>query len=319
MLNTINENHRDSVPKEISMMLDKHYPERWDYIDGRCVIHFPFFIISNSNGNTHEIKNLFVFFYLCCDTKRIGEIRGFRTTQSFLEYKSTYFHSHLRSKQLENINFNGVSNFCLGKSNFSKVCAELRWQYNPTEFEFFLIQLESFLKWESLEGVPYKKIKELTYGNGHMNFNEPELKHVYQDDNLSSVIEKIKEYFKVVVENGKFSVKLRDKKDLLEDITNAIYYGNTPVLDNKNYLATYSNGRYFSSEVGEFLDPNIEGFFQFRGKNYPLVVENSLSNENFTIVLNPSFVNMIESILTKTLRKNYAENYFQKNSQVNNS
>lgn len=144
------------------------FPDMWEWQEGHnLVIHFPKLTISNELELTHEINNLFIKFPLYNDFNTGGELYGLRFTFTIKEFLSSYTHSHLEP---------GFRwrNFCLGSSEFGRDLThiyELAFD-NESENranceineEFLLgmfLNLDAYIKWESLEGGPYKKIEEL--------------------------------------------------------------------------------------------------------------------------------------------------------------
>ena len=131
---------------------------------------YPEIEITNTNKEKHTIKNLVVVFSLKWDSSfkkwKINEMRGLRLTLSYLELKKLYPHSHLSSNSLTS-NFKSMtsSKFCLGSSTLGMSIAEYNTESNKEQsnlvLEGILYTLDTYVTWESLEGVPHNYIRNL--------------------------------------------------------------------------------------------------------------------------------------------------------------
>ena len=173
-----NETLRNNV-KDMMETLEAVYPDRWSFLFEDCcrfpriLIHFPCFQISNSEGYSHTIKDLFVKLYTIIDqsTGKISfenSISGFRTTLTDAELHTGYLHSHLSSvdrSYFESFNTKDVPNrwFCLGSGETLDLLNIMNGadEFDKNLFELFLYTLDGFVKWESLEGGPYIKLRSI--------------------------------------------------------------------------------------------------------------------------------------------------------------
>ena len=133
-------------------------------------ILYPEIEITNTNKEKHTIKNLVVVFSLKWNSYfkkwKIDEMTGLRLTLSYLELNKLYSHSHLSSTSLTS-NFKSMtsSKFCLGSSTLGMSIAEYNTESNKEQsnlvLEGILYTLDTYVTWESLEGVPYNYIRNL--------------------------------------------------------------------------------------------------------------------------------------------------------------
>ena len=131
---------------------------------------YPEIEITNTNKEKHTIKNLVVVFSLRWDSYfkkwRINEMTGLRLTLSYLELNKFYSHSHLSSSSITS-NFKSMtsSKFCLGSSTLGMSIAEYNTESNKEQsnlvLEGILYTLDTYVTWESLEGVPHNYIRNL--------------------------------------------------------------------------------------------------------------------------------------------------------------
>ena len=133
-------------------------------------ILYPEIEITNTNKEKHTIKNLVVVFPLRWDSYfrkwRLEEMTGLRLTLSYLELNKSHSHSHLASSSLTS-NFKSMtsSKFCLGSSTLGISIADYNTERNKEQsnlvLEGILYTLDTYVTWESLEGVPHDYIHNL--------------------------------------------------------------------------------------------------------------------------------------------------------------
>ena len=131
---------------------------------------YPEIEITNTKKEKHTIKNLVVVFSLQWDSSfkkwKIDDMRGLRLTLSYLELDKRYPHSHLISIHLTDY-FKSMtsSKFCLGSSTLGMSIAEYNTESNKEQsnlvLEGILYTLDTYVTWESLEGVPHNYIHNL--------------------------------------------------------------------------------------------------------------------------------------------------------------
>ncbi len=146
------------------IVLDVFPEDRVDFVEinensCKVTLYFPDIDITNTNETKHHIKDLYVRMELNYngDTGYHVALTGKRGQISLKEYKSDlYGHSHLNGCW-------GYGNFCLGNSDFSSVVNQLMASCRQEDWYMLFLSLENYLKWESLEGGPYRKIEQLGY------------------------------------------------------------------------------------------------------------------------------------------------------------
>lgn len=185
------ENFEESFrPKLQSIMkaLEEVYPSLWDIhfsitedfkgLEGEVlqfknfyiIIKFPKITIKNSLNLTHEIEELFVKIHIKILTsgslKIFPEIQGVRTLVTKQEWDSNYSHSHLST---DNSSIGTYTVFCTGSGEINNL--GMLFNSKPTDFDIFkmyLLHLETFTSWESLEGTPYRYIKNIASQDSYL-------------------------------------------------------------------------------------------------------------------------------------------------------
>jgi len=133
------------------------------------IIRYPKFIISNSDGEEAEIRDLIVALPLAKNpdfldfTFEINIIMGTRYNFCYEHYTSRYLHSHLVSSSYP---AGDILSFCLGEDDLQDIIMEISGNgFDENMFGLFISMLDNMVKWESLEGVPYNYIAEIVTKN----------------------------------------------------------------------------------------------------------------------------------------------------------
>lgn len=148
-----------STPNKYSINILLLYPEK---------------TIRNSINETHVISDLVVCLKIIARTNvvtlkkhmAIGtNITGSRLSLSIPELDSNYYHSHLPAANSPKLGIPFVS-FCKGSgTDLDLLLMEPShnddFQFDQNYIERLFFSLDSFLEWESLESIPFKKIKDV--------------------------------------------------------------------------------------------------------------------------------------------------------------
>jgi hypothetical protein len=191
-------------------LLDSLYADNWEilltpyYSYGKVqymlsiLILYKSLTIENSRKETHKIENLIV-------TLKIGQkilngynlsfetVEGTRSKISFAEYRSEYFHSHFNTDYSNNLLHTFY--FCLGQSELNDILLEIKNDnFDINTFELFFYTLNEFVRWESLEGVPYVYLENITedYELTHtvsteVNYNYQKFVSIFMEEILQNL------------------------------------------------------------------------------------------------------------------------------------
>jgi len=124
-------------------------------------IHFPVINITNSRKDHHVIKDLYVRFHILSSSSLADLsiiVSGTRLTISLREWESNYGHSHFSGRSPASF-----SDFCLGSSDFSRLIMDTKIEKTEDCWNLMFMSLENYLKWESIEGGPYRYINSIEY------------------------------------------------------------------------------------------------------------------------------------------------------------
>lgn len=149
------------TPEELRRRaLFEHYgASRVAMNDMSVIIHYPEIEITNTIGYSHTIYDLLVRLHLNKSCKVVdGTLRGRRLSFTAEEIVKRYVHSHLEGQSVEGLS--NFSTFCLGSAG-GDTLANVLYHYSSSpqlSYEQLMMlfeQIDSYVKWESLEGKPY--------------------------------------------------------------------------------------------------------------------------------------------------------------------
>ncbi len=322
----------------------------------RVIVKFPELVISNSEERTHRIRDLYFSFILesalvftnisYIDEDSVSDITydartgdsqlysipdchltyvlrrykikntlyGARETVTTVEFNNGYAHSHIPGRSRET--FTSWATCCLGHGEIGQTFVILMNEFSPELFQLFLLQLDAYARWESIEGGPHNRMSNIQAGDkldrypiikenkagsyfGHLK------NYIKQNINLAMLEDR--EYIPDLdwkIENNKLSIIDNDKFDkfckINRDIQAGIYAGIAFYTDNQ--------GSIYSREVGgvniiPHLPQNERYFFIFQRRKVVLRViaplEGVTFSENF--ILHPTVKQYIKQKL-----ENYA-------------
>lgn len=158
------------------------------------VIHYPELLLKNTSGKERLLRDIFV--NLVFGSYHV-ELYGIRTTYTEEEAYSGYNHSHLSG-------FNsGFENFCLGRGPLASSRAnQITSKEKATEF---LINLRTYLQYESTRTRPYKYISDIIPINWSV-VSPPVLYNISKCENLCNNVENIERY--VYWDSGRYHLKI---------------------------------------------------------------------------------------------------------------
>lgn len=276
------------------------------------IIRFPEFEISNSIGLRTKIQDLFVAIpvEILEDSLRFGNIEGGRTTFTPSEFNK-YIHSHISASvpcQYER--------FCTGTGEINNLVAMLNGMTN-TDFDLdlfslYLMHLNTFVSWESLEGTPYKYISQLLESTGGVKPIENTHLSYYQDILIQHL--KDEEHYRRNItwriSDGKYEIIDNYQLEkvlitLLKDV--ATYYTEDSLFCLKNNKGEYIIQR----SLMNMSSIDNSKYLVFRGeKFYQKIVDDFEPLHDPELYVNPSIKNYFKKQLenaanSKAITKSY--------------
>lgn len=292
--------------------IDTH---NWYFKTFQIIIHYPNFTIRNKNGSTHRIKDLYVRFLV--ELKPSGKISlcklwGIRGTMTPMEISFGYMHSHLHPPSYGTDQIVSWQWFCLGQAQVELARIEFNSEFSLDTFELLLYSIESYIKWESLDGGPYRKIGEIDY-------RQKDASNFWHNPQLVESIFKEHILDKNQIEVFKDSIRLVD--DLPVMVTDeSLHTSLVPILPEFTLVTRDSDGydKYGVKETPEQIALNIKikmeqnnkPLFYFRGEPVYFklgewsVEEDSKKKPNQYV--SRKFIETLKKVVDDKLNKNYS-------------
>lgn len=260
-----------------------------------------------NNTDKHILKDIYVRIIL----KKNGIVlAGTRGEVTIFEYLSEYAHSHLPRGS-----FAKFRDFCLGSGDFNFI--KLNMLQNANSFTHFCLALPSFLAWESIEGVPYVrmrtvKAKELSYKNIPQTVETLGLDEESLFDNLKYNLENIVlndlQGKITIVQNEKYISTLKDY--FIKNCNHQHLRTFFGLEINEDFYSLKDIGNSFFMSANQ-TNPTNTDTFSFKGKNISLKIIYPDENETKTDIpledckISPIVLNYLTKKIENKLQKSY--------------
>ena len=247
---------------------------------------YPKFNIINSEGKSHEIRDLFVlheFYYSSFGSFTIHRPEGGRLSKTVEEVVSGYQQSHLSGHSEWLATPLEATSFCLGNStDVAMMLAEFEAELDWDRLELYLYCVDSMISWESLEGVPYRYISSIK------NSTSPSISS-YDTRNAERIVQRILSNkipldVDFYVKDNRYRIATNKrasnfiKEIVLERLEISAYKNILVTVDPNNCQRYLAMGTTSISKAMEII--NKHHYTIFRGKKvYPRVIKEKQEKE----------------------------------------
>ena len=312
-------------------LVDEQYITVYDLIK-EFTVYYPEIIITNSTKKSHVITDLYVKFSFDYLGRLHYSFKINRGSYSDQEWYSNYKHSHTSGSFPDEIDY--FSGPCLGRGPINSTIAILKnatlESFSELEIVQFLILMDDFLKWESLEGVPYNYIRNIGGGGNRTispnrspielrNSEKQVLEHIVKETDF---LECIKEHAFLIptVKDGtpKYSILINEWE--LQKILFSYYQEEIHTFDGTfNSILMYKdslNRVYYKRRTGSnsrsFERYEGRSLFNFKGHDVKLKIHKTITEEVEDFCINPEILYYLINRLEMLINLNNAENSFSK-------
>lgn len=273
------------------------YEDRNSTLDKNIVVAYAHdnFVITNSKNHKFIINGLISKIIYGIDISshqvKLKGYRGIRSKKSYIEYKTRYAHSHLRSQNEEN-------SYCLGSSDLSTRILN-PCNVSNLDIIYDIILLDNFVKWESLEGGPYVKMQQI-FDSCISNYY----------GSLSSKIELTEEQLNtsnitLLYSNKMFNVNITlnntQSIDIRKDVKSKSYY----TVDNTNYsikslIEALTKNSNFDRPISYYFKGNkVSTVVVFTDEEVNMILSSIMQSN----ILNTEIQNRINEIINTDIFK----------------
>jgi hypothetical protein len=228
-------------------------------------VRFPQIEVKNRYRHTHIIKDVFIRFHVKYSSKKlikVTDLQGARASMSFLEYTTGYKHSHFSTGYNTRYPYNSM---CMGKSPLGEVLAELKAEekIDFDKFEIFLLELENYLGWESIDGGPYMRMEDI---KSRDTASTPSLSSIQIADEYTNFLYHCKN---LNLENKGKNIKyFQIIPDFLDTYQNMLY----PILIDKVTKRPISTSNIINQQSTIENFNNKQTLLYFKGKDVPITM-----------------------------------------------
>lgn len=154
-------------PKTVSTISDEEFERNRDRIkDGimrgwvvGILIYYPEVTITNENGQSHEIKDLFVEVPVNGYGYLVSGISFNRATYTLDEFNANYLHSHISTIPVDD--FEEFQTPCLGSGPIRYTISDLMLGNYSDRWMILAVQIDKLVHVESLQGGPYHRLERI--------------------------------------------------------------------------------------------------------------------------------------------------------------
>lgn len=261
-----------------SIVLNEIYSYPFITFSLGILIRFPEITIKNSKLRSHTIKDLVLCLPLVCKRNLLpATLRGVRLTVTPAEFKKKYQHSHIATGKFPSSVTHDLqaAPFCIGEGNIAFLLGSFvsTTTFERRIFERLLMEIETFIAWESLEGGPYicmESIKEALSTSVRPTPSEPLLQGDSEEVINAGVQLLCKDpmYKNLLVfykEDGKFRISPTES---LEKAIHAWIKSKYPTFYEANLVAVVEGGYVPKSRLEDFYNPILDPDTEREIENY---------------------------------------------------
>lgn len=131
---------------------------------GFILVHFPHVRVTNENDRFVDINHLWVKVGLKVTGSGTGYFTVNRSEYELSHMKADYMHSHVPG-----IPFNNFTEFkspCLGSGPIRSTVATLAVGYDESMWQLFCLELDRYVRVESVAGIPHRYLERIGTGGG---------------------------------------------------------------------------------------------------------------------------------------------------------
>ena len=294
-------------------------------------LFYPDFTITNSEGETHNIKDLIVI-HKVAYSRTGGHIytkhpEGGRFRKTKLETAASYQQSHLPSYDSEDWGENPfrTSTFCVGgDTDVSRMIAEFEVEMDWDRYELYLFCVDSMITWESVEGVPYRKMRDI---KNSMNDRVTSVNSNHPIKIVNYIInEKIPLDVDFYVSEGRFKIKPNEKAN--EFIKKAVLhnlffqsYKSILVTRVSNTFSEFLQMRAESQQAEDFAILSEDQYTIFRGKKvFAKIIKEDTRNQQIVPLENYIvYPNFLKDVLSQLESRIYSKAITKSGIKIYNS
>lgn len=315
---------------DIEKILIDHFGEdRVDISNDYIMIYYPKVTVTNENDRSIDITKLYIKIPISPDGTMAGIFRLNRSEYTQLQFESDYMHSHVCGipSRLEDF-----QEPCLGRGPIRDTISSLTERVDLDLWRLFCIELDMYVRTESLSGIPYRRLESIGATSGMYKYYLPvnsNIISICSNTGLSETkaVDILRSFIKYLISkdinftynSGIVNFGYSDK-ELSLIISNYFIeffnsqrpgYRKVNIRDFVSFLCKCisKNGYFYklSSTRDSMTYENIP-LWTFKGEQvYSNIIRTPTPEENFILLLQPTVIKYIKNIILKTLNAYYGK------------
>lgn len=279
--------------------------DKVDLQENDIIIWFPKLTVTNEHDKSIDITDLYVKVPIGTEGTINGGFSIIRSSYTLEQIYKGYCHSHVTS--IYDKRYNLWRTPCLGTGPIRNTILSLNREYSEDMWKLFCVELDKYLRVESLSGVPYIKLETVTKYNTYKYTLEVASYIPEGYTNIDKFINYIisKKPFRFNYNNGIIGIAMSNT-EFIVTLSNLFieWYNNleepkwsvTDLYDCYIIVKGIIENNMIStlSPISEVSTSSIEtDILTFKGEQIKLKIIHSTDKENYSIFLGPSVVSYI--------------------------
>lgn len=310
------------------------------YISTRTImIKYPETTITNSEGRTHNIKDLFIKIKFNADGGISNNFTMGRSTYTLAELMVGYKHSHHRAICISEDNLKSFQTTCLGSGVLANTMSYMRGvhlnEFDEVRIMGMFADIDAYVGWESLEGVPHIRMSSIVgmdrNSNRARSVNYGYSPSLTQEINLIKILiadPKLMSFCKMIPsikDNFPYYKIQIDEYNLAQYVTSIAKQNNLyDLIEVRNHVCIISqdefgNVEYFniggtSDRLTNIRRYNNTSLFTFKGEDVKLkVLDIDTQQEELNVerIVQPEIMYYIIGRIESEINKKNGRNKFQ--------
>lgn len=299
--------------------------------DGYILVHFPNVRVTNENDRFVDISHLWVKVGIKLSGAGTGFFTMNRSEYQLSHMQADYMHSHVSGIPFDN--FTRFKSPCLGSGPIKNTLATLAIGYDEAVWQLFCLELDKYVRVESISGVPYRYLEKIcnreSMATGTNAFTMGSIYTRYTSrftkDNMKDfvvyLIEKGKLKFNFINGNYGLAMSYIDYMILISNefiewynhrFNQHIVTSSYAQLINSGILkeCIIDNGRilYFTGNAAsrDYLSYEGRGVCMFKGKPVTIhIIDDNRGPENKVVLINSEIAETIAKAILETVNYRY--------------
>lgn len=315
------------------------YKYMMNFIKTRTVvIKYPTTTITNSEGRTHEIKDLFIRIVFNASGTITGNFTMGRSTYTVAELMCGYKHSHHRSIEVSEDHLRAFNSTCLGSGVLATTMGYMRGvaleEFDEVRVMAMFADIDAYVGWESLEGVPHIRMSSISSMDRNGNQLRPISQYWSPSGDTTTLVKellnnsRLMSFFKLIpsikdnhpyyeIDSNEYELitfitEVAQQKGLYNRISN---YNGTCLLSRDEFgNVTYYRLGGVSDRLDTIKRSNNLTLFTFKGEPVKLQItdlNNQEEDTNIERVVQPEVMLYIIKEIEKEINKKNGRNKFQ--------